>query len=63
MDISALILRDLHHRKQEYGLNDFEQRVLDSTEKMFVREWAIIQDISEEQAQEKLDQIYGEVLA
>lgn len=63
MDISAQILRDLHHRKQAHGLNDYEQRILDSTEKMFIREWAIIQEISEDQAQEKLDQIYDEVLA
>jgi len=63
MDTSAQVLRDLRHRKQEHGLNDFEQKVLDSTERMFVREWAIIQEISEEEAQEKLDQIYEEVLA
>jgi RNA polymerase-interacting CarD/CdnL/TRCF family regulator len=61
MDISAQILRDLHYRKREHGLNDYEQKVLESTEKIFVREWAIIQGIAEEEALEKLQDIYKEV--
>jgi len=63
MDTSAQILRDLKYRKQEHSLNDYEQKILDNTEYLFVREWAIIQDISEEEAKEKLDRIYEEVLA
>ena len=63
MDVSAQILRDLHFRKHESGLNDYEQKIMESTERMFIREWAIIQDISEEEAQEKLEKIYEEVFA
>ncbi len=57
---SAEIIRDLTHRKQEHGLNDFEQKTLDTTERLFVREWAIIQDISEDEAQEMLEKIIEE---
>ena len=63
MDVSAQILRDLHFRKQESGLNDYEQKVMEATERMFIREWAIIEDISEEEAQEKLEKIYEEIFA
>jgi len=57
MDISAQVIRDLLHRKHHQGLNDFEQKALESTEKLFVTEWAIIKDISEEKVREELDKI------
>ena len=62
MDTSAQIIRDLVHRKQEHGLNDFEKKTLSSTEQLFVREWAIIQDISEDEAQEKYKKILEETI-
>ena len=62
MDVSAKMIRDLMHRKNNEGLNDFETKVLEQTERIFIREWAIIQDISEEEAFEKLSKIYDEIL-
>ena len=61
MDVSAAILRDLKYRTREHGLNDYEQKVLEATEKRFIREWAIIQGITEEEALEKLELIYQEI--
>ena len=63
MDVAAEMIRDLLHRNKENSLNDFEQKVLEQTEKMFVREWAIIQEITEEEALERLMKIYDEILA
>ena len=63
MDISAQILRDLRNRKLEHKLNDFEQKVMERTEKLFIREWAIIQEITDPEALEKLEKIYSEVFA
>ncbi len=63
MDSAAEVLRDLSHRNKEHGLNDYEQKVFDATEKRFIREWAIIQEITEEEAYEKLELIYQEILA
>ncbi|MEJ2485372.1 MAG: hypothetical protein P8Y68_06520 [Anaerolineales bacterium] len=60
MDTSAQIIRDLVYRKQNQGLNDFEQKTLENTENLFVSEWAIIKDISEEQAREELEDIIEE---
>ena len=60
MDTSAQIIRDLFHRKHNHGLNEFEQKTLEATEKLFVTEWAIIKEISEEQAKEELDKIIDE---
>lgn len=57
---SAQLIRDLAHRKQLHGLNDYEQKTLDTTEQLFVLEWSIIQEISEEEAQEKLEKIIEE---
>ena len=60
MYTSAQIIRDLFHRKHQQGLNDYEQKTLESTEKLFIREWAIIQDISEEEARERLEKLFEE---
>lgn len=60
MDTSAQIIRDLVYRKQNQGLNDFEQKTLETTENLFVSEWAIIKDISEEQARAELEDIIEE---
>ena len=59
MDIAAELIRDLYFRKENHSLNDYEMKVLENTEKMFLREWSIIQDISEEEAFER----YQKVLA
>ena len=59
---TAELIRDLSHRKQEHGLNDFEQKTLETTEQLFVLEWSIIQEISEEEAQEKLEKIIEETI-
>lgn len=53
MDIAAELIRDLNFRKQTHSLNDFESNVLENAEKMFLREWAIIQNITEEEAHER----------
>jgi RNA polymerase-interacting CarD/CdnL/TRCF family regulator len=60
MEMSAQTIRDLLHRKQHHGLNDFEEKILQSIEKLFVREWAIIQDISEEEALERYMKVMGD---
>ena len=57
MDTSAQIIRDLMYRKHQQGLNDFEQKTLETTEKLFVTEWAIIKDISEDEARERFEKI------
>ena len=62
MDISAQMIRDLQHRNKTEGLNDFETKILEQTERIFIREWAIIQDITEEEAFERLSKIYDEIL-
>lgn len=50
LEVSAETIRDLTHRKSCDGLNDYEEKTLQNLEKLFVREWAIIQEISEEDA-------------
>ena len=35
MEVSAQTIRDLLHRKQNHGLNDFEEKILHSVEKLF----------------------------
>lgn len=57
---TAQLIRDLAHRKHQHGLNDFEQKTLETTEQLFVLEWSIIQDITEAEAQEKLEKIIEE---
>jgi RNA polymerase-interacting CarD/CdnL/TRCF family regulator len=57
---SAQLIRDLAYRKHHHGLNDFEKRALENTEQLFVLEWSIIQEISEEEAHEKLEKIIEE---
>lgn len=57
MDAAAELIRDLSFRKQVHGLNDYEQKVLENTEKMFIREWSIIQNISEEEAFERYQKV------
>jgi RNA polymerase-interacting CarD/CdnL/TRCF family regulator len=55
MEVSAETIRDLMYRKQNEGLNDYEEKTLQTVEKMFVREWAIIQEISEEEARQRYE--------
>jgi RNA polymerase-interacting CarD/CdnL/TRCF family regulator len=62
MEVSAETIRDLLYRKSVDGLNDFEEKTLQSAEKLFVREWAIIQDITEEEAQERFEKFLSENL-
>ena len=57
MDIAAELIRDLSFRKQVHGLNDSETKVLEHTEKMFLREWSIIQKITEEEAFERYQKV------
>lgn len=57
MDVAAELIRDLNFRKQVHGLNDYETKVLENTEKLFLREWAIIQEISEEEAFERYQKV------
>jgi RNA polymerase-interacting CarD/CdnL/TRCF family regulator len=60
LEVSAETIRDLRYRKINEGLNDFEEKTLQGVEKLFVREWAIIQEISEEEAQERYDRFLEE---
>lgn len=60
MAVAAELIRDLIFRKQNHNLNDFETKVLENTEKMFLREWAIIQNITEEEAFERYQKIMEE---
>jgi CarD family transcriptional regulator len=60
MNTSAQIIRDLFYRKQHQGLNDFEQKTLETTEKLFLTEWAIIKNISEDEAKGRLEKIFAE---
>lgn len=57
---SAQMIRDLTHRKHNHSLNDFEQKTLETVERLFVLEWSIIQDITEEEALDKLEKIIEE---
>jgi len=57
MDTAAQMIRDLSFRKSKNGLNDYETKTLENTEKLFLREWAIIQDISEEEAYERYQKV------
>ena len=60
MVTSAVLLRDLYNRKMVDGLNDFEMRTLHSLERLFIREWSIIKEIPEEEAQKSLEKIVTE---
>jgi RNA polymerase-interacting CarD/CdnL/TRCF family regulator len=60
MDTSAGLIRDLSYRKDTNGLNDFEEKTLQTVEKLFVREWAIIKSIPEEDVHEQLEKIIHE---
>ena len=62
LEVSAQTIRDLLFRKQTEGLNDYEEKTLQTLEKLFVREWAIIQDVSEEEAQERYEKLLEEFL-
>lgn len=62
LEVSAQTIRDLLFRKQTEGLNDYEEKTLQTLEKLFVREWAIIQDVSEEEAQERYEKLLLENL-
>jgi RNA polymerase-interacting CarD/CdnL/TRCF family regulator len=62
LEVSAETLRDLLYRKTMDGLNDFEEKTLQSVEKLFVREWAIIQEVSEDEARERYDKFLEENL-
>lgn len=57
INVAAELIRDLYFRKENHNLNDYETKVLENTEKMFLREWAIIQDISEEEAYERYQKV------
>ena len=60
MDAAAELIRDLLFRKGMHGLNDFESKMLENTEIIFLREWAILQDISEEEAYERYRKLLEE---
>lgn len=60
LEVSAQTIRDLLYRKQIDGLNDYEEKTLQTAEKLFVREWAIIQDIGEEDARERFEKLMNE---
>ncbi len=61
MDTSAQMLRDLLHRKRDQGLNDFEQKIFDAVEGLFIQEWSIIEDITLDEARSRLEKIYDEI--
>lgn len=60
LDNTAELIRDLVYRKETEGLNDFEENTLQTLEKLFVREWAIIKDTTEEEIQDQLEKIIQE---
>jgi len=60
MDAAAELIRDLLFRKEVHGLNDYEAKVLENTEIIFLREWAILQDITEEEAYERYQKLLEE---
>jgi len=60
LDNIAELIRDLAYRKEINGLNDFEQNTLQSLEKLFIREWSIIKDTSEEEIFHQLEKIIQE---
>jgi RNA polymerase-interacting CarD/CdnL/TRCF family regulator len=62
LETAAQTIRDLLFRKQNDGLNDYEEKTLQNVEKLFVREWAIIQDVSEEIALERYEKVMEEYL-
>jgi RNA polymerase-interacting CarD/CdnL/TRCF family regulator len=62
LDNIAEIIRDLTYRKEHEGLNDFEENTLQRLEKLFIREWAIIKDSTEDEIHERLEKIFREEL-
>jgi RNA polymerase-interacting CarD/CdnL/TRCF family regulator len=60
LDTTAELIRDLAFRKQTDGLNDYEEKTLQMLEKLFVREWAIIKNSSEEEILAQLEKIIRE---
>lgn len=57
LDTTAELIRDLAYRKETNGLNDYEEKTLQMLEKLFVREWAIIKNSTEEEILAELEKI------
>ena len=57
LDTTAELIRDLAYRKETEGLNDYEEKTLQMLEKLFVREWAIIKNSTEEEILAELEKI------
>lgn len=57
LDTTAELIRDLAYRKETVGLNDYETKTLQTLENLFVREWAIIKNSTEEKILEELEKI------
>jgi RNA polymerase-interacting CarD/CdnL/TRCF family regulator len=62
LEVAAQTIRDLLFRKKNAGLNDYEEKTLQNVEKLFVREWAIIQEVNDEMAQERYEKLLEEHL-
>lgn len=56
----AGLLRDLRYRKATEGLNDYEVNTLHIFENLFIREWAIIKESSEEEICPQYEKIIRE---
>lgn len=54
---TALLIRDLWTRKQEKSLNDTEMRALSRLTDLFVKEWSLAMEITEEEATKRLNEL------
>ena len=60
LDNIAELIRDLAYRKNTNGLNDFEANTLYNLENLFVGEWAIIKNTSEQEIHAQLEKLIQE---
>ena len=56
----AALLRDLICRKEIEGLNDYEENILQLFETLFIKEWAIIKEITEDEVRIQYNKIVME---
>jgi RNA polymerase-interacting CarD/CdnL/TRCF family regulator len=62
MESTAKLVRDLKGREKQFGLNDYDNKVLDDLITRLAVEWSITEEMEPETAHEKLDSFLEEAL-
>jgi RNA polymerase-interacting CarD/CdnL/TRCF family regulator len=62
MEATAELVRDLEARRKQFGLNEYDGKVLEDMTSRLAREWSITEDIEMDDAIEKVDSYIGEAL-